>query len=114
VFGGHTYAVFQDKLTWHVAKRACEAMGGYLACIETKEEDDFITKLCNGKDLWLGGTDEEREGDWRWVNGAPVEYKNARFDNHEGGQHHAMFWAPGNRWDDHNAGARMGFVCEWE
>jgi len=44
-------------------------MGGYLACIETSEEDQFILRLCQGNDAWLGGTDEENEGDWRWLTG---------------------------------------------
>jgi len=112
-FGGHTYALFADKVSWHVAKWACEAMGGYLACVESKEEDQFINQLCNGKDAWLGGTDEEWEGDWRWVNGAPMKYKNARFDN-LGIQHHMIYYAAGNRWDVESAGQRLGFVCEWE
>lgn len=27
-FGGHEYALIEDKATWHVAKRRCEEMGG--------------------------------------------------------------------------------------
>ena len=113
-FGGHSYALINEPVTWHVAKQRCEAMGGYLVCIETPEEDQFIAKLCQGNDVWLGGSDEEKEGEWRWVTGHPIEYKHPGFspDNHMGVQHHLFYWSRGI-WDDHCAGARYPFICEW-
>jgi hypothetical protein len=113
-FAGHTYALIQENLTWHVAKHRCEAMGGHLVCIETPVEDEFIGRLCNGKFVWLGGTDELVEGEWRWVTGDRMDYMNAVFDNHEGAQHHAIYWPSLARWDDHFAGVRLDFICEWD
>jgi hypothetical protein len=68
-FGGHTYALIQENLTWHAAKHRCEAMGGHLVCVETPEEDEFVGRFCNGNIVWMGGTDELVEGEWRWVTG---------------------------------------------
>ena len=115
-FGGHSYALIQESVTWHVAKQRCEAMGGYLVCVETPEEDRFIDRICQGSHVWLGGTDEEKEGEWRWVNGQPMTYKNRAFayvfDNAGGIQHHLHF-APGGLWDDVAGGDRHFFICEW-
>jgi hypothetical protein len=113
-FGGHTYALIQDNLTWHVAKHRCEAMGGHLVCIETPEEDEFIGRFCNGSIVWLGGSDELAEGEWRWVTGDRMDYMNAVFDNHDGAQHHAIYYPSQGRWDDHFAGMRLVFICEWD
>jgi hypothetical protein len=112
-FGGHTYALIEGNLTWHAAKHRCEAMGGHLVCVETQEEDEFIGRFCNGNVVWIGGTDELVEGEWRWVTGDRMDYRNAVFDNHEGAQHHAIYWPSLGRWDDQFAGVRLDFICEW-
>lgn len=115
-FGGHSYALLKQRVTWHVAKQRCEAMGGYLVCVETPEEDQFIAALRQGEDVWIGGTDEEHEGDWRWLTGNRMDYKNrsypAFFDSAAGIQHHLII-GMGGQWDDREAGARFNYVCEW-
>lgn len=76
-FQGHWYKVFPDpdqELSWHEKKALCQDAGGYLAVIETQEEQKFIAKLADDRYLSLGATDEEEEGKWKWVNGAPFEY----------------------------------------
>ncbi|MDP6360600.1 MAG: hypothetical protein QF473_36140, partial [Planctomycetota bacterium] len=41
--GDHSYHVFRmpGGISWEAARDACTRMGGHLACIETKEENDF-------------------------------------------------------------------------
>ena len=120
-FRGHWYKAFDVKLPWHQAKRKCEEMGGYLACIETKAEQDFITKLAEGRYLYLGATDEKRESDWRWINGSPWEFT-AWMDgqpNNWGGDENFLATYDDGEWVDvaaKGAGFWMptGYVCEWE
>ncbi|WKY06181.1 hypothetical protein Q1695_006408 [Nippostrongylus brasiliensis] len=78
------------------AKSRCEDLGGLLAAIHSREENDFITNLAKENitkhkyvydlNLWIGLEFTDRQ--WSWSDGSSVDYKN---------------WAPGepNR-DDEN------------
>ena len=129
-FGGHHYKVFWERRTWQEAKKRCEELGGHLACVQSREENDFLTKLTEGKGVWLGGTDEAKEGEWRWVTGAKPTYANwgPTQPNNGGrlGRQHYL-WMSYRRlddaekhigqWDDlfdDGLGLVHGFVCEWE
>ena len=126
--GGHHYKVFWERRAWHEAKKRCEELGGHLACVETKEENDFLTKLSDGKSVWLGATDEVKEGEWLWVTGQNLAFTGWREGepNNRHGQHHYLLTncrfateaagRPGEWGDlfDHGAGLVHGFVCEWE
>lgn len=68
------YAFVYEEKTWAEAKATAEEAGGYLACIETMEELEFVlSKRPNKKTLWLGLTDEDSEGDWHWITGSPLD-----------------------------------------
>jgi len=83
-FEGHTYKFIPTKKSWNKAKLEAEKMGGYLVCIHSDAEQNFISGLVtiNGKVLptWIGLTDEEVEGDFKWVNGEKFEYKTWNID----------------------------------
>ncbi len=121
-FNGRWYMVFEpDEFSWHSAKAACEAMGGYLACIETAAEQEFISRLADGRYLFLGGTDEAEENVWVWVNGSPWEYTNWMDGqpNNYGGEEHYLATYDGGEWVDvaaegHDFWMPTGFICEWE
>jgi hypothetical protein len=81
---GHYYEAIvlgdeRDFLTWDAARIATESrmfMGrpGYLATITSKEENDFLivnfapVRSPRGE-LWVGGSDDPVDGEWRWVVG---------------------------------------------
>ncbi len=120
-FGGHYYKVFKSTASWHEKKAACEAMGGYLACIETAEEQAFIAKLANERYLSLGGTDEEEDYEWKWVNGAKWDFTAWYPDqpNNYGGTEHYLATYDEGLWVDVDAKGDdfwmpTGFICEWE
>lgn len=121
-FNGHWYKVFrQEGLSWHEKARLCEEMGGYLACIETPEEQAFIAKLANEEYLSLGATDEEEEGAWKWVNGAPWEFTawmDGQPNNWGGDENYLATYDEGLWVDVHAEGEDFwmptGYICEWE
>jgi hypothetical protein len=116
-FGGHSYALITDKVTWHVAKKQCEEMGGHLVCFETPVEEKFVFDLCqqSGRILWLGATDEDDEGKWVWATGDFVSPAQADAWplTSEDLQHHLHFSPGASAFRVGAAGSRCSFICEW-
>ena len=123
-FNGNYYICVTEKLTWHEAKAYCERLGGHLATITSKEENDFCSQLW--KDLgydkcWLGATDEVREGTWVWVTGEEWSYSNWE-DNEPNNNdtndvpEHCLAYEKsyGSKWNDLKASNENVFICEWE
>ena len=79
-FNGHMYKIVDEPMYWTQARAACEEQNGHLMTITSQDEQDFIKEQIedNGisKHYWLGATDEETEGDWRWITGESMTYKN--------------------------------------
>ena len=69
-FRNHFYMLFPGNVSWDVAKSRCEAMGGTLVCIETKEEAVFLGKWTAGIQPWVGA--RKLGNKWRWINGKAV------------------------------------------
>jgi hypothetical protein len=120
VFNGHTYLFVQNHLTWNDAEQSCEQLGGYLATVTSKEEMDFIAGIIppsteNDHIVWIGGTDREVEGEWRWVTGEPFTYfnwKNQYEPNNAGDEDYLQIDEnPG--WNDAQASQLCFYVCEW-
>ena len=71
---GHFYRFISANLiTWTNAKIAAEnqfyyGRRGYLATLTSQIEADFAGKQASGSG-WIGGSDEETEGVWKWVTG---------------------------------------------
>ena len=113
--GEHEYAVIETKVTWHVAKRICEDMGGHLAIINTPAEGGLLLEFCKSIPIetWIGATDEVGEGTWEWVDGSPVTTM-IHTDNFKEIQHYLIYNKALGTWDDGDGGARNAFLCEWE
>ncbi|MGE5342587.1 MAG: lectin-like protein [Candidatus Omnitrophota bacterium] len=125
---GHTYQRIDALFSWHEAKSYCERLGGYLATMTSWDEDVFISSnLVNTtaswiKYCWLGGTDEEREGTWKWITGEPWGYTHwlpGQPDNCCGGEHYLHCCTPWsdakpNFWNDlPDAIYKFPLICEW-
>lgn len=70
----HFYEFVADEgITWAQARLLAEnrtyfGREGYLATLTSREEADFAGKQAAGAG-WIGGSDEETEGEWKWVTG---------------------------------------------
>lgn len=112
---GHYYAVVLDAKTWHQARAAAAAMGGHLAVLEDEEEAHFVRSLTRPDvpGFWLGASDEEEEGVWRWVDGTVVDIPLAgSVDNATSMEHYLQLRANKTLNDIHNT--RLPYLCEWD
>ncbi len=101
-FNGHIYAVFNEAYSWKEAKALCESMGGHLATITSKEENDFVKTLLDKNFYYIGATDEQTEGTWKWVTGEEFSYTNwetGQPDNAGGSENFLMMYSDGI-WND--------------
>ncbi len=79
-FQGSKFQFVRKSLDWTQAKAEAEALGGHLATITTKEEEDWITQTFgseiekNAARFWVGGSQDDLKNPWRWVTGEPVEF----------------------------------------
>ncbi len=75
-FNGHRYLFVNDPVVWDQAKLKAEGMGGHLATITSKEEDDWIkstllASLADEKLAWIGGEKPPGSKTRRWITHEP-------------------------------------------
>lgn len=77
-FAGHNYFRYTlPKVLWGFAEQYAEEQGGYLACINSEAENEFITaRMFPLTEAWIGLSDWENENDFVWTNGEPLTYTN--------------------------------------
>lgn len=112
---GCYYQFINEPCKWDEAVERCKAKGGYLACVTGQPEWEFVLELCKHGNVWLGGTDKDKDGDWRWVTGEPFEFKCWGNGEPNGGNGEtAVHITGGDRWNDSGPQNGLGYICEWE
>ena len=125
-YGGHSYKFVPYVKPWYLAKKDAEKQGGYLVVIRDAAEQEFVAQLirkgANGNlgATWIGLTDQDEEGHWKWVNGEKVGFV-SWFDgepnNHHGAEN-AVFIAASEQgrvgWNDCFSDCRFHYVIEFD
>jgi hypothetical protein len=125
---GHEYAVLTaENITWTNARSAAQALGaGWdLATITSAAENAFVISLLPASAIqnsyyWLGATDEQQEGTWKWVTGEPFSYTNwfpGEPNNYQDEDYLSFYydgsvWAGWNDAPQHGWGNVRGYVAE--
>ena len=127
-----TFHVVKGSFTWHEAKADAAKRGGRLAVLDTGEKirrvNAALERLGTWPDLWIGLTDEKREGDWRWITGEALQSKgrnwargNPSNSPHPGGDEdwgHIVgsaqndYGAEPKLWNDKSQGHRESYLLE--
>ena len=108
-------------MTWHVARRECEELGGHLARIESLSENRLLWQRWGGPGTnWnVDGSDELQEGSWIFGNGEPLTFTNWQSEQPDdgrgsNGEHCYAVYPPEGKWIDHHTGVRIISICEWD
>jgi hypothetical protein len=120
--------------SWNEARSLCDNEAFTLARIDDVIENDWIhakaTELATyaagaGGSIYLGGTDQDAEGVWRWRDGAQFWQGSANGvavgslytawrsgePNNDGGEN-CLTMYPDGTWNDGKCNVLLGFVCE--
>ena len=128
--GDHCY-LWSDKdtsgmKTWDKAEAFCIQKGGHLASATTAAIEAYIYKGKKKRKLqhlWLGGSDKEKEGVWKWSDGSPWKFTkwnrgqptSVSEENclqYYGGRTNAIRWSDrAIRWSDRPCSDEGNFVC---
>lgn len=119
----HYYYIYPAYGSWEEAKEYCESLGGHLASITSREEDEEVFRYMNEmgyESAYFGLSDEVSEGDWQWVNGEESDYMNWA-DGEPNGQYGVEFYAmyyyvyDEGGWNDGSfQEANKFIICEWD
>ena len=115
VNGHHTYEQISGSFSWTAAKADAESRGGYLATITSATELASVYAVVSGNP-WLGGTDSEQEGTWKWVTGETWSYANwgsGQPDN-ANNEDFLHFSGSANTWNDlpNSSSGVSGYILE--
>ncbi|KAM6968315.1 C-type lectin domain family 4 member E-like [Aplochiton taeniatus] len=96
--GDKCYYFSNDKKDWLGSRDSCTEMGSHLTILHTHEQHDALGKEARrigGMEyhFWIGLSDMEKEGDWRWVDNTTLKNKywnqwSPEPNNHQSGGGH--------------------------
>ncbi|XP_060772637.1 C-type lectin domain family 4 member E-like [Neoarius graeffei] len=67
VFGSRIYYISAERKNWTESRQDCTERGSDLVIINSREEQEFISKLLCCRNAQVGLNDRPRDGMWKWV-----------------------------------------------
>ncbi|XP_051741266.1 CD209 antigen-like protein C [Ctenopharyngodon idella] len=109
------YFISSEKKNWTESRRYCRDRGADLIIINSNEEQNFVKNITSSADLvWIGLTDSDVEGTWKWVDGTKVTsgFRFWRYGEPYGytNENCALTYSPG--WADYPCNDHHKWICE--
>ncbi|XP_065587419.1 macrophage mannose receptor 1-like [Cyrtonyx montezumae] len=116
-YGFHCYLVGSALATFSDANKRCEQNKAYLATVETRNEQAFLislTGLRSDKYFWLGLSDTEEQGIFRWTSGKTPAFThwNSAMPGKEQGCVAMGTGADAGLWDVISCQETANFLCK--
>ncbi|WAR16579.1 CLC4M-like protein [Mya arenaria] len=109
------YFLSTEELNWHDARNSCLNLGATLAVVTDEDEDEFVWKLIQTlehKFAWLGASDKDLEGSWRWVTGAEWNFT-LWLNDYVGDNQNNCLLRSSSGWGDYPCDSDLhAYVCE--
>ncbi|CAB1458184.1 unnamed protein product [Pleuronectes platessa] len=117
-FRSSFYFISSDTKSWGDSRDDCLQKGADLVIINSKEENEFTRQF--RRSFWIGLTDTETEGTWKWVDGTllstttsywyPGEPNPKYYPDENCGE--ARYNYDENNWNDNNCKRLYFWICE--
>uniref|UniRef100_A0A8P4G2U7 C-type lectin domain-containing protein n=1 Tax=Dicentrarchus labrax TaxID=13489 RepID=A0A8P4G2U7_DICLA len=124
-FRGSFYQVSSLKKSWQQSRDDCLQKGADLLIINSREEQVsfcvslFLNEIFTNKFkkyMWIGLTDSETEGRWKWVDGTPltISYWASGEPNGKKGENCGDIKSHDaeNSWNDEGCSSSLFWICE--
>ena len=114
--GDRCYLWSDEKSNWKDAEEFCKKKGGHLASVTSEAVDTYIAgekEKRRLRNLWIGGSDKENQGVWKWTDGSPWNFTNWYKDqpNSRGASNCLRYINDKKEWDDAPCNRDGTFVC---
>ncbi|XP_073730767.1 uncharacterized protein [Misgurnus anguillicaudatus] len=107
------YYISSEKKSRSESRKYCKDRGADLIIINTKEEQDFIQKNYGNDKPWIGLTDSDKEGTWKWVDGSTLTssfWRSGEPNSFGGDEDCVVFESTG--WGDYPCFHNYKWICE--
>ncbi|XP_066271448.1 uncharacterized protein [Branchiostoma lanceolatum] len=110
------FRTYDESKPYNEARQVCADDGGLLAMPKTSTATNFLVNAMGLSNYWIGLSDQNTEGDWRWEDGTPhdktVDY-NLWLPGQPGGREseNCVQAYPGS-WNDFGCGSALRFICQ--
>ncbi|XP_039397305.1 C-type lectin domain family 4 member F-like isoform X2 [Mauremys reevesii] len=123
-YSGNLYYFSQEGKSWDEAEQFCVSQDSHLTSVSSQAEQEFLSKETRGEAHWIGLTDRETEGSWRWVDGTEYRADASRgfwaenqpdnWDQGIGGREDCVHINPINRnlWNDVSCTEPFRWICK--
>ena len=104
-------------MNWTDAEDFCRTKSAHLASVTSSAENEYILEgRSNGGiyHLWIGGSDLEEEGVWKWADCSPWNFtywRSGEPNNFHGAQDCINYHPEDRKWDDYQCNSKARFVC---
>ncbi|XP_034275240.1 hepatic lectin-like [Pantherophis guttatus] len=115
-FDGACYFFSIQQVIWHTAKSHCEEQKSELIVITNQYEQNFVQAETRGQRYWIGLSDHNDEGQWRWVDSTDyrTSFKNwseGEPNDHSSNEDCAEI-SQGGKWNDISCNTKIFYVCK--
>ncbi|XP_078138866.1 uncharacterized protein naf1 isoform X1 [Centroberyx gerrardi] len=114
--GSSCYFISTEQKNWEESRQACADRQSHLMIINSKDEQDILNIL--NRSVWIGLTDREQEGTWKWVDGTSLTtqfWYPPQPDNSGQGEDCVEFHnenLPSRGWNDNSCHNVNYWICE--
>ncbi|XP_026215291.1 CD209 antigen-like isoform X2 [Anabas testudineus] len=115
-YGGSAYYISSVRKSWNESREDCLQKGADLMIINSREEQTLTRQWQDN--MWIGLTDKEKEGTWKWVDGTPLITSYWRsnepnnYENREEDCGEVRFHKDENSWNDESCDVQRVWICE--
>ncbi|XP_074486697.1 CD209 antigen-like protein C isoform X2 [Sebastes fasciatus] len=116
VYFKHSCYYFSSNVkSWQKSRDYCQQKGADLMIINSKEEQEFGSQY--KRNTWIGLTDRETEGIWKWVDGTALGtsyWYTGEPNNNNNDEDCGVLWGFGkeNNWNDVPCSIQINWICE--